>query len=62
MPLLKTKLALRNMTLGQILKVVASDAGSQQDIPRYLDKTKHQLLSHTNESSGELTFMIICGE
>ncbi|MEC7545455.1 sulfurtransferase TusA family protein [Thalassolituus sp.] len=62
MPLLKTKLALRELTSGQILKVIATDSGSQQDIPRYLEKTNHRLLSHTNESRGEFTFMIVCGE
>ena len=40
MPLLKTKLALQQLSAGSILQVLATDSGSNQDIPAYLETMK----------------------
>lgn len=44
MPLLKTKLALNGLAIGQHLLVVATDPGSARDIPAFLKYTNHTLL------------------
>jgi len=65
MPLLKTKLALRDLSPGQTLEVTATDAGSARDIPRYLEKSPHELVSMSDEgqngTAGVYTFLISCG-
>lgn len=45
LPLLKTKMALKNMDVNQILLVQATDAGSKRDIPKYIELSQHTLLS-----------------
>ena len=44
MPLLKAKLALNNMEPNQILKVVATDPGSEKDFHLFIDHSDHQIL------------------
>jgi len=57
LPLLKTRLALKNLAENDILLVSATDSGSWQDIPRYLAKSVYQLLS-ASEVDGEYRFFI----
>lgn len=44
MPLLKAKLALNNMESQQILKVVATDPGSEKDFYMFAEQSDHQIL------------------
>ncbi|QSR35040.1 SirA family protein [Marinobacterium iners] len=44
MPLLKAKLALHQLEPGQVLKVIATDAGSLRDFPAYARVSDHELL------------------
>lgn len=44
MPLLKAKLALNNMESEQILKVVATDPGSEKDFHTFVGQSNHQIL------------------
>jgi len=44
MPLLKTKQSLKNMSAGQVLKVIATDAGSWRDIQVFVNNSAHELL------------------
>ncbi|WP_320820686.1 sulfurtransferase TusA family protein [Thalassolituus sp.] len=48
MPLLKTKVALRDLALGEVLHVIATDSGSWRDIPRFLQLSAHELLAATD--------------
>ncbi len=57
LPLLKTRLALKNLAENDILFVSATDAGSWQDIPRYLAKSMFVLLSAA-DNNGEYHFYI----
>ena len=57
LPLLKTRLALKNLADNEVLLVSATDSGSWQDIPRYLAKSIYALLS-ASESGGEYHFLI----
>ena len=61
LPLLKTKMALKSMESGKILLVKAKDAGSWNDIPKYLSMSEHAL-SAAEEVGGEYHFWIIKGE
>ena len=44
MPLLKAKLALNNMEPQQILKVVATDPGSEKDFHLFVAQSNHQIV------------------
>lgn len=61
MPLLKTKLALKSLAAGQVLKVIATDSGSWRDIPKFVLNSSHQLLDQSDEA-GQYIFWIERGE
>lgn len=49
LPLLKAKQALNKMASGEILKVIATDAGSIRDFQAYTDQSDHELLEMFTE-------------
>jgi tRNA 2-thiouridine synthesizing protein A len=57
MPILKTKKAVDSLEIGQVLKMIATDAGSLPDVNAWTAKTGHELLGH-EEASGTFTFYI----
>jgi tRNA 2-thiouridine synthesizing protein A len=57
LPILKTKKALADMSSGQVLKVVATDAGSVKDMQAFADQTGNTLLS-TDQAGGSYTFFM----
>jgi len=57
LPILKTKKALADMTTGQILKVVSTDAGSVKDMQAFANQTGNPLMS-SSEEKGEYIFMM----
>jgi tRNA 2-thiouridine synthesizing protein A len=57
MPILKTKKSIDAMQIGQVLKMIATDAGSVPDVNAWTKKTGHALLSH-EERAGTFTFYI----
>jgi len=57
LPILKTKKALADMTAGQILKVVSTDAGSVKDMQAFANQTGNALMS-SSEEKGEYIFMM----
>ncbi|WP_417518120.1 sulfurtransferase TusA family protein [Marinobacter sp.] len=60
MPLLKTKLELNGMSPGEMLEVIATDAGSARDIPAFLKLSRHRLVN-SSETEGRYRFVIECG-
>ena len=44
LPLLKTKQSLNNMTSGQIVKVIATDPGSERDFQVFSEQSGNRLL------------------
>ena len=44
LPLLKAKQALHKLESGKVLKVLATDAGSQRDFKVYVDQSDHEML------------------
>ena len=57
LPLLKVKLALRELEEGQVLSVATTDPGSVKDIPVFLEKVGHRLMSCA-ENAGSYSFVI----
>lgn len=45
LPILRTKKALAEMQTGQILRVLATDPGAQQDFPVFAKQTGNELLA-----------------
>ncbi|SEQ67884.1 TusA-related sulfurtransferase [Amphritea atlantica] len=57
LPLLKAKQALHKLEPGKVLKVVATDAGSQRDFKAFVDQSDHRMLeSFSND--GQYTYII----
>ena len=51
MPLLKSKLALNNMKSQQILKVTATDPGSEKAFHLFVDQSDHKILDFQRKDS-----------
>ena len=61
MPLLKAKMALSSLETGDVLKVIATDAGSWRDIPAFVEISQHELLEK-QELEEQFIFYIVKGE
>lgn len=57
LPILKTKKSLSEMISGQVLKVLATDAGSVKDFQTFSRQTGNELISFA-ERKGEFLFYI----
>lgn len=57
MPIIKTKKAIDAMAAGEVLKMIATDAGSVSDVKAWTAKTGHELLGH-EEAEGKYVFYI----
>jgi TusA-related sulfurtransferase len=51
MPLLKAKLALNQMSAAQVLKVVATDPGSEKDFQLFAQQSNNKILEFRKEES-----------
>lgn len=45
LPILKTKKALAQLALGEMLEIITSDPGSVKDLPSFCEQTGHELVS-----------------
>lgn len=61
LPLLKTKQALVNLNTGDVLKVIATDAGSQRDFRSFAKLSKNELL-HEAADEGVYSYWLKKGE
>lgn len=57
LPILKTKKSLSDMTTGQVLKVISTDAGSVKDMQAFANQTGNVLVSQS-EVNGEYVFFM----
>ena len=57
LPILKTKKAIDAMSSGEVLKMVATDAGSVNDMASWSKRTGNEVIDHTEEG-GVHTFYI----
>ena len=49
MPILKTKKAIQDINVGEILKVIATDVGTKKDFPAWSSKTGNEILELVEE-------------
>jgi TusA-related sulfurtransferase len=61
MPLLKAKQALNKLQVGQIVEILATDAGSYKDFHAFARQSSHELL-FAEESNGEYRYLLRKGE
>ena len=57
LPILRTKKALTDMTTGQVLKIMATDAGSVKDFQAFSRQTGNDLLSTETVEKEFIFFM-----
>ncbi|MEN9472990.1 MAG: hypothetical protein RLZZ495_1079 [Pseudomonadota bacterium] len=57
LPIVKTKKALSGMTSGQVLRVIATDSGSETDMPIFAEQTGNTLL-HQSSEGGQYIFFL----
>lgn len=57
LPIVKTKKSLNDMTTGQVLKVVSTDAGSVKDMQAFANQTGNPLLESGQESGAYVFFL-----
>ncbi|MDA7846211.1 sulfurtransferase TusA family protein [Euryarchaeota archaeon] len=56
-PVSEAKKALKNMSFGHVLELLADDPETLHDLPMLIDRTNHNILS-IEETAGEYTFLI----
>ncbi|HEY7774649.1 MAG TPA: sulfurtransferase TusA family protein [Marinagarivorans sp.] len=61
MPLLKAKLALNSCQCGQVVRVLATDAGSVRDFHAFANLSAHSLV-HFEEHEGHFEYQLQKGE
>lgn len=57
LPILKAKKALADMTSGQTLKVIATDAGSMRDFQAFAKQTGNELVEQLTQGSDYITVL-----
>jgi|TARA_Y100000590_G_scaffold192079_1_gene218422 tRNA 2-thiouridine synthesizing protein A len=57
LPILKTKKAVDGLSSGQVLKMLATDPGSVNDVQSWSKRTENALLDHS-EDGGVYSFLI----
>jgi TusA-related sulfurtransferase len=58
MPIVKTAQAIKAMTSGQVLEVLATDRGAVKDFAAWSRSTGHQILE-SSEDAGTYRFLIV---
>jgi len=58
MPVVKTRKAIKDMQVGQILEMIATDPGAIPDMEAWAKQTQHELLSAQKEDGGKFRFVI----
>ena len=57
LPILKAKKALADMTSGQTLKIIATDAGSVRDFQAFAKQTGNELVDQQTEGTDFITVL-----
>jgi TusA-related sulfurtransferase len=58
MPVVKTRKAIREMEIGQILEMLATDPGAMPDMEAWAKQTQHELLLAQKEGDDKFRFLI----
>lgn len=57
MPMVETNKTLRRMTEGDVLQIIATDPGTQVDIPSWCERTGNELIA-SNEQENSFTYYV----
>jgi tRNA 2-thiouridine synthesizing protein A len=57
MPIMKLGKQIKSMQSGQVVKLIGTDPGSLDDVPKWCKRTKNELL-HTESKGGNYFFYI----
>lgn len=57
MPIVKLKKTTKTMESGQVLRIVATDPGSEKDVPAWAKKTGAEIME-SSQDDGEYVFVI----
>lgn len=60
-PIMLMHNAVRDMSSGQILKVIATDPATTRDIPKFCQFLGHELLEHETAADGTHLYLIRLG-
>ena len=58
MPVVKTKMAINKMEVGEVLEMISTDPGAMPDMAAWARQTKHDLLESKDEGSNVYRFFI----
>lgn len=58
MPVVKTKKAMKEMQVGEVLEMIATDPGSIPDMEAWASQTQHTLLQADDRGDGTFRFLI----
>lgn len=58
MPVVKTKKAMKDMAVGQVLEMISTDPGSMPDMHAWAKQTQHELLDARDEGNNVFRFLI----
>ncbi len=58
MPVVKTKKAIKEMQIGQILEMIATDPGAIPDMEAWAKQTQHELLLAQKDGDSKFRFLI----
>lgn len=56
-PVFRTKMEIERLSIGEVLKIVADDPESEEDISRWVKRNGHELLA-INKTQKDLEFII----
>jgi tRNA 2-thiouridine synthesizing protein A len=60
-PVFRTKIEMERLGIGEVIKVIADDPASEEDISRWVNRNGHELLS-INRTEPDLEFVIKKGK
>jgi TusA-related sulfurtransferase len=58
MPVVKTKKAIKEIEIGQVLEMIATDPGAIPDMEAWASHTQHELLQAEEQDGGKFRFLI----
>lgn len=58
LPVVKTNKALKDLQVGQILEMIATDPGAMPDMEAWARQTKHELLAAQKQDNEKFRFVI----
>ena len=58
LPVVKTRRAIKDMQIGQVLEMIATDPGAVPDMKAWENQTRHELLAAEDLGDGTFRFLV----